>query len=179
MHRSSWKYLVLFQKNHSVIQYLSSVSRLSNFVPIVSTLVMICDTYLYILKYKKSFCKYGPDLWGKGGILPLNKQNEKSWYFFSAEDSGVSSGAVPSAPPLPTISENEEEEPLLEEDFSVALLEDDQRDFEAGMVVSTSKVGILWGKKSLNSLRFSLMREIRWFNLHLDFSRVPSSPDFF
>merc|ERR1719331_1308875 len=58
-----------------------------------------------------------------------------------AEDSGVSSGAVPSAPPLPTISENEEEEPLLEEDFSVALLEDDQRDFEAGMVVSTSKSG--------------------------------------
>ena len=79
---------------------------------------------------------------------------EKSWFLFSAEDSGVSSGAVPSAPPLPTISENEEEEPLLEEDFSVALLEDDQRDFEAGMVVSTSKVGILWGKKSLNSLRF-------------------------
>ena len=36
---------------------------------------------------------------------------------------------------------------MLEEDFSVALLEDDQRDFEAGMVVSTSKVGILWGKK--------------------------------
>ena len=71
---------------------------------------------------------------------------EKSWFLFSAEDSGVSSGAVPSAPPLPTISENEEEEPLLEEDFSVALLEDDQRDFEAGMVVSTSKVGILWGK---------------------------------
>ena len=68
---------------------------------------------------------------------------------------------------------------MLEEDFSVALLEDDQRDFEAGMVVSTSKVGILWGKKSLNSLRFSLMREIRSFNLHLDFSRVPSSPDFF
>ena len=55
---------------------------------------------------------------------------------------------------IPTISENAEEEPLLEEDFSVALLEDDQRDFEAGMVVSTSKVGILWGKKSLNSLRF-------------------------
>ena len=79
--------------------------------------------------------------------------------FFSAEDSGVSSGAVPSAPPLPTISENEEEEPLLEEDFSVALLEDDQRDFEAGMVVSTSKVGILWKKKSLNYLRFSLTRE--------------------
>ena len=79
--------------------------------------------------------------------------------FFPAEDSGVSSGAVPSAPPLPTISENEEEEPLLEEDFSVALLEDDQRDFEAGMVVSTSKVGILWKKKSLNSQRFSLTRE--------------------
>ena len=48
---------------------------------------------------------------------------------------------------------------MLEEDFSVALLEDDQRDFEAGMVVSTSKVGILWKKISLNSLRFSLMRE--------------------
>jgi hypothetical protein len=37
---------------------------------------------------------------------------------------------------------------LEEEDFSVALLEDDQRDFEAGMVVSTSKVGILWEKIS-------------------------------
>ena len=85
----------------------------------------------------------------------------KNLDFFSAEDSGVSSGAVPSAPPLPTISENEEEEPLLEEDFSVALLEDDQRDFEAGMVVSTSKVGILWKKISQLShyLRFSLTRE--------------------
>ena len=58
---------------------------------------------------------------------------------FLAEDSP--SSAVPSAPPLPTISENEEEEPLLEEDFSVALLEDDQREFEAGMVVSTTKSG--------------------------------------
>ena len=91
-------------------------------------------TYLYILRY------------------------EKSWFFFPAEDSGVSSGAVPSAPPLPTISENEEEEPLLEEDFSVALLEDDQRDFEAGMVVSTSKVGILW-KKNLSILKDFLSRE--------------------
>ena len=84
---------------------------------------------------------------------------EKSWFLFSAEDSGVSSGAVPSAPPLPTISENEEEEPLLEEDFSVALLEDDQRDFEAGMVVSTSKVGILWRKK------ISQFSQISWFSL--------------
>ena len=29
----------------------------------------------------------------------------------------------------------------MEEDFSVALLEDDQREFEAGMVVSTTKSG--------------------------------------
>lgn len=47
---------------------------------------------------------------------------------------------TPSAPPLPTISENEEEEPLLEEDCSI--LEDDQREFEAGMAVScTTKSG--------------------------------------
>ena len=30
---------------------------------------------------------------------------------------------------------------MLEDDFSVALLEDDQREFEAGMVVSTTKSG--------------------------------------
>ena len=43
---------------------------------------------------------------------------------------------------------------MLEEDFSVALLEDDQRDFEAGMVVSTSKVGILWKKNLSNYSNF-------------------------
>ena len=103
---------------------------------------------------------YGNDIMAYMYHLHILKY-EKSWFLFSAEDSGVSSGAVPSAPPLPTISENEEEEPLLEEDFSVALLEDDQRDFEAGMVVSTSKVGILW-KKNLSILSDFLSDFLSW-----------------
>lgn len=51
--------------------------------------------------------------------------------------------ASPSAPPLPTICENEEEEqqPLLDPEDFYSSLEDDQREFEAGMVVSTSKSG--------------------------------------
>ena len=48
--------------------------------------------------------------------------------------------SAPSAPPLPTISENEEEDhPLLYQD-EIMLLEDaDEREFEAGMAVSSSK----------------------------------------
>ena len=48
--------------------------------------------------------------------------------------------SAPSAPPLPTISENEEEDhPLLYQD-EIMLLEDaDEREFEAGMAVSGSK----------------------------------------
>ena len=55
--------------------------------------------------------------------------------------SAASEDPSPSAPPLPTICENEEEEkPLLAEDY-YSNLEDDQREFEAGMVVSSSKTG--------------------------------------
>jgi hypothetical protein len=81
-------------------------------------------------------------------VGPSNRCRSVSMY--ETETTSEVSLLSPSAPPLPTISENEEEDvPLLDNPHSYDLYDTDDRDFEAGMAISDpSDDDGLGGKKS-------------------------------